>query len=191
MIFFDIFEIQQFFQKKIHTQKTPIFYLPVVQNLHLLMLLQRATVETISAKNPTQHFNFNAGQSHHPLTKGKALIKSLQLRIKMGVLQPYLVGIRWLQLTTFRKGFTFDRFATFFFPMGLVTLRGYLSIPATRACPYGLSCVPSSYCFTMMALRPAYLPPRTKTTLFGFMNLPILSCEVVSQNSLQNLKMGN
>ena len=55
-----------------------------------------------------------------------------------------LVGIKWLQLQTLTKDLILDLIFSFFFPMLLLTLRGYLSIPATRACPYGFSDVPSS-----------------------------------------------
>jgi len=47
-------------------------------------------------------------------------------------------------LTALINGLTFDRFVTRFFDMALVTLPGYRSIPATRACPNGCDLVPSS-----------------------------------------------
>merc|ERR1719154_566466 len=62
----------------------------------------------------------------------------------------------------------------FFFDIFLVTLRGYLSIPATRAWLKGLSLVPSSEGLTMTAFLPAYLPPRRRTTLPAFIILPML-----------------
>lgn len=49
-------------------------------------------------------------------------------------------------------------------------------MPATRAWPNCLSDVPSSNVFMMIALRPAYRPPRTSTTLPDFIILPILAC---------------
>lgn len=46
------------------------------------------------------------------------------------------------------KGLTFDRLASFLDPIDLVTFNGYRSTPATMACGYGRSLVPSSYCLT-------------------------------------------
>merc|ERR1719402_244042 len=76
--------------------------------------------------------------------------------------------------TTLRKGFTLDLLATFFLDIFLVTLRGYLSIPATRAWLKGLSLVPSSEGFTMTAFLPANLPLNSRTTFPAFMILPIV-----------------
>ena len=76
---------------------------------------------------------------------------------------------------TLRKGLILDLCLTFFLDIRFVTMRGYLSIPAIRAWPKGLSEVPSSLGFTMIALRPANLPDSTRTTLPCFIILPILA----------------
>ena len=75
---------------------------------------------------------------------------------------------------TLRKGLILDLCFTFFLDMRFVTMRGYLSIPAIRAWPKGLSEVPSSLGFTMIALRPANRPESTRTTLPCFIIFPIL-----------------
>ena len=67
-------------------------------------------------------------------------------------------------LLTLRKGLILLRLAIFFLPIFLVTLRGYWSTPAIKACPNGLSEVPSSLGLMTTAFRPAYLPLSTSTT---------------------------
>ena len=47
----------------------------------------------------------------------------------------HLVGIKWLRLTYFTKGLMLVLFKIFFWFILLVTLRGYLSMPATKAKP--------------------------------------------------------
>ena len=47
----------------------------------------------------------------------------------------HLVGIKWLRLTYFTKGLMLVLFKIFFWFILLVTFRGYLSIPATKAKP--------------------------------------------------------
>lgn len=60
-------------------------------------------------------------------------------------------------------------FNIFFYPIFLVTFLGYLSIPATNACPNLLSLVPSSDVFTTIAFFPAYLPANRITIRPCFM----------------------
>ncbi|KAL2740817.1 hypothetical protein V1478_000958 [Vespula squamosa] len=76
---------------------------------------------------------------------------------------------------TFTKGLILERLCNFPFPILLWTLRGYLSIPATIACPYCLSVVPSSKVRITIAFLPAYRPLRTSTTLPLFIIFTILS----------------
>ena len=64
-------------------------------------------------------------------------------------------------------------FATLFFPIFLVTRSGYLLMPATRACPYGRSLLPSSCVLTMSPFFPANRPPRTTTTFPAFIIFPM------------------
>lgn len=100
------------------------------------------------------------------------------------------LSIKTIFLTTFAhfivhtltKGFILERLWILFLPILLCTFLGYLSIPATKACPYGFSEVPSSQFFTTMALRPAYRPLRTSTTFPGFIILPILDGSVNKHN---------
>lgn len=68
---------------------------------------------------------------------------------------------------TLMNGLTLLLVASFFWPIRLVTLRGYLSIPATIACGYGLSFVPSSSCLITTTFLPACLPWSTMATFPG------------------------
>ena len=71
----------------------------------------------------------------------------------------------------------FERIFIFFLAILLVTFLGYLSMPATSACPKGLSVVPSSVGFTMTAFLPANLPESTRTTLPAFIIFPMIGSE--------------
>ena len=65
---------------------------------------------------------------------------------------------------TLRNGLTLLLCFIFVLPIRFVTRRGYRSIPAIRACPKGLSAVPSSLGLIITAFLPAYRPLRTSTT---------------------------
>ena len=90
-------------------------------------------------------------------------------RSKSAAATEYLVGIKWLRLTYFTNGFMLVLFNIFFYPIFLVTFLGYLSTPATKACPNLLSLVPSSDVLTTIAFFPAYLPANKITILPYFM----------------------
>merc|ERR1719445_1866817 len=81
------------------------------------------------------------------------------------------------KILTLRNGLIFERIFIFFLAILLVTFLGYLSMPATSACPKGLSVVPSSVGFTMTAFLPANLPESTRTTLPAFIIFPMIGSE--------------
>merc|ERR1719409_1646454 len=79
-----------------------------------------------------------------------------------------LVGRMWLKLTTLTNGFGLVLLLSWLAPILLVTLRGALSTPATRAREKAAPFLPSSKALTMTAFFPALLPARRMTTLPAF-----------------------
>merc|ERR1719445_192091 len=92
------------------------------------------------------------------------------------------------KILTLRNGLIFERIFIFFLAILLVTFLGYLSMPATSACPKGLSVVPSSVGFTMTAFLPANLPDSTRTTLPAFIIFPMIML-IGGRNKFRQLRL--